>query len=246
MNDFILSIFRAFTQPVWIAERGLRREIGAVVESISPDNEQLWLDVGCGERPYSSLFSEANYIGLDVEASGRPGAMKRQDVTYDGMRLPVKSGGVDGVLCTQVLEHVGRPESFVSELARVLRPGGKVVLSVPLLWQEHEVPYDFFRYTGYGVRALLERNGFEVIAIRKSSGAIEALAQAASVYAFENLRAPVRGFGRLVALLICGPIQVAGVLLQMLLPDRRDLYLDLVVLARRNGPNVDAKGELSE
>jgi SAM-dependent methyltransferase len=242
----VLSVLRAFTHPVWIAERGLWREIGSIVRRIGPSSEQTWLDVGCGERPYSSLFSAASYIGLDVEASGRPGAMKRQDVTYDGERLPVRSGSVDGVLCTQVLEHVGRPESFVSELARVLRPGGRMVLSVPLFWQEHEAPYDFFRYTSYGVRALLDRHGFEVIEIKKSSGAIEALAQGASVYAFENLNAPVRGFGRLVAFFICGPIQLLGVLLQMLLPDRRDLYLDLVVSARRNDSSLSSQRKLSQ
>jgi SAM-dependent methyltransferase len=238
------SVFQAFANPTWIAERGLRREIGAIVRRIGPHSEQTWLDVGCGERPYSELFPVACYIGLDVAASGRPGDMKRQDVTYDGERLPVRQASVDGVLCTQVLEHVARPECFISELARVLRPGGWMVLSAPLFWQEHEVPYDFFRYTSYGVRGLLEERGFEVVEIRKSSGAIEALAQGASAYASGNLRAPVRGFGRLVALLLCGPIQLAGVLLQMLLPDRRDLYLDLVVLARRTGQNFTVPGKL--
>lgn len=221
--------------PTWIAERGLWSGIEALVSQIRLGKEQTWLDVGCGERPYSALFSATGYIGLDVQASGRPSAMKRPDVTYDGERLPVKQGSVDGIICTQVLEHVAQPERFISELARVLREGGWLVLSAPLFWQEHEVPYDFFRYTSYGMKALLELSGFEVIEIRKSSGAIEALAQGASVYAFENLQVPVRGFGRLIALGVCGPIQLAGVLLQRLLPDRGDLYLDLVVLARRRG-----------
>lgn len=243
MNS-LRSVFQAFANPTWIAERGLWREIGAIVRRVKPGSGQTWLDVGCGERPYSALFPAACYIGLDVAASGRPGAMKRPDVTYDGERLPIRQASVDGVLCTQVLEHVAQPECFISELARVLRPGGWMVLSAPLFWQEHEVPYDFFRFTSYGMKVLLGERGFEVVEIRKSSGAIEALAQGASAYASCNLRAPVRGFGRLVALLVCGPIQLAGVLLQMLLPDRRDLYLDLVVLARRTEQDFAAPGKL--
>lgn len=67
------------------------------------------------------------------------------------------------------------------------------------------------------MQALFQRSGFDVIEIRKSSGAIEALAQGASVYAFENLQLPVPGFGRLITLAVCGPIQLAGVLLQWML-----------------------------
>jgi SAM-dependent methyltransferase len=236
----VRSIFLAFVNPTWIAERGLWREIEALVGHIGPETKQTWLDVGCGERPYSKLFWAADYIGLDVQTSGRPSAMKRPEVIYDGARLPVKQGSVDGVICTQVLEHVAQPEYFILELSRVLREDGWLVLSVPLFWQEHEVPYDFFRFTSYGMKALLERSGFEVTEIRKSTGAIEALAQGASVYAFENLRVPVRGFGRLLVLGVCAPIQLVGVLLQMLLPDRGDLYLDLVILARRRGEDGGA------
>ena len=221
--------------PTWIAQRGLWREIQALVKQAEPGRGQIWLDVGCGERPYRALFSATHYVGLDVQASGRPSAMKWADVTYDGKRLPVKRGSVDGVICTQVLEHVAQPECFVSELARVLRESGWLVLSAPLFWQEHEVPYDFFRLTSYGMKALLQRSGLDVIEVRKSSGAIEALAQGASVYAFENLQLPVRGFGRLIALVVCGPVQLAGMLLKRLLPDQGDLYLDLVILARRRG-----------
>ncbi|MBK8759892.1 MAG: class I SAM-dependent methyltransferase [Sulfuritalea sp.] len=227
------SLFQAFVNPIWIAQRGLWREIQVLVKHVSPEKGQTWLDVGCGERPYSALFAAASYIGLDVQASGRPSAMKRADVTYDGKRFPIAKGSVDGVVCTQVLEHVDQPERFVLELARVLHDGGWLVFSAPLFWQEHEVPYDFCRFTSYGMQALFERSGFDVIEIRKSSGAIEALAQGASVYAFENLQLPVPGFGRLITLAVCGPIQLAGVLLQWMLPDRGDLYLDLVILARR-------------
>lgn len=78
------------------------------------------------------------------------------DMFYNGITFPIDSCSIDGVICTQVLEHVANPESLISEIERVLKPGGKLILTVPFLWQQHEKPYDFTRFTSFGLRRLLE------------------------------------------------------------------------------------------
>jgi SAM-dependent methyltransferase len=78
----------------------------------------------------------------------------------DVSSIPVEDGRYDAVLCTQVLEHVPDPLKALKELHRVLVPGGTLWLSTPFYFQEHEQPYDYFRFTQFGLRYLLEQAGF--------------------------------------------------------------------------------------
>jgi SAM-dependent methyltransferase len=75
--------------------------------------------------------------------------------------LPMADGCYDAVLCTQVLEHVPNPGDCLLELLRVLKPGGRLFLTVPMAHPEHQVPYDYYRYTSYGLRYLLDQAGFD-------------------------------------------------------------------------------------
>ena len=84
--------------------------------------------------------------------------------------LPVDSGSFDVVLCTEVLEHVSRPENVLAEMARVLRPGGELVATVPFVMELHEEPNDFYRYTPHALTELLGRAGFEAVAVRPLTG----------------------------------------------------------------------------
>lgn len=111
-----------------------------------------------------------------------------------------------------------------------------VIISLPFLWQEHEEPYDFVRFTSFGIIELLESNGFEIESIVKDTGAIEAIAVTLNVYIMSNLIPPIRGVGRIVALTICFPIQLMAIILQKILPDSGKLYLNLVVYAKKIAP----------
>jgi SAM-dependent methyltransferase len=226
--------WQVFTDPAFIARSRLRRAVGALAGRLALGGRGTWLDLGCGSRPYEALFDVERYFGLDVVASGHPEAGKRPDLFFDGRRLPVRSASVDGVLCTQVLEHTADPAGLLGEAWRVLKPGGALILTAPFVWEEHEQPYDFFRFTDPGLRHLLAQCGFAVTAMDKTSGTLETLAQACSIYAFDNLRLPVRGFGRLLTAFVCAPIQICGLLAQRVLPDRRNLYLDHALLARKD------------
>lgn len=219
--------------PAWIAQSRLKKYITKAVSTLGIRHSDKWLDVGCGSRPYESLFPCGTYTGVDVNDSGRPTHMKSPDYFYDGRTLPFPDQSFDGVLCTQVLEHVANPEVLLSEINRVLKPEGTLVLSAPFSWGEHEEPYDFFRFSTFGFHELLTRCNFGNVAIQKTTGTLEAVAQLLSIYFATNIFLPIRGLGRALQLFICFPIQFFGLLLQRILPDSKRLYLDCVIVAHR-------------
>jgi SAM-dependent methyltransferase len=238
----MMGIFRKFLRhidkgilfnPVWISERRLRSQIEAAIGATGLSPSESWLDVGCGLRPYESCFPAGSYVGVDIEVSGRDAGLKAPDHYYDGRTLPFSAGNFDGIISTQVLEHVPDPHGLLAEMHRVIKPGGTLIISLPFVWQEHEEPYDFFRFTRFGIADLLKRTGFEVDSIAKDTGAIETLAMTLNVYITHNLVPPVRGFGRLVIAAVCFPVQLVAMVLQGMLPDQRQLYLNLVIRAKK-------------
>lgn len=121
------------------------------------------LDVGSGRyRRYQHLCTGATeYRTLDHDPAGGP------DIVGSAEHIPLPDASVDGVLCTQVLEHLPHPWLAIAEMYRVLRPGGRIVLTAPQTNELHEEPHDYFRYTNYGLRRLFEDAGFVVEAIEQ-------------------------------------------------------------------------------
>ncbi len=126
------------------------------------------LDVGCGDKPYLDLFSPhvSEYLGVEHEDAFRQTASATRtrgpDVFYDGKRLPFADGEFDTVLSVQTLEHTPRPQQLVREMARVLHPNGRLLLSAPFSFRLHEEPHDYFRYSPHGLRVLCAEAGLVV------------------------------------------------------------------------------------
>ncbi|MCL4498890.1 MAG: class I SAM-dependent methyltransferase [Chloroflexi bacterium] len=152
------------------------------------------LDAGCGAKPYYSLLRPKleRYIGLDYPPYLESGAQPTQtEVFGDVCRLPFPDSYFDCALCTQVLEHVSEPGMAIAELHRVLAPGGVLILTAPRSEAVHGAPYDFFRYTKYGLWNLLQKDGkFEVERTEYLGFFWADVSRQWDVYAFEHLGGP--------------------------------------------------------
>jgi SAM-dependent methyltransferase len=117
------------------------------------------LDVGCGSRPYEKTFfaGARKYVGTDYLSD-----RSRPDVISSALQVPFADEAFDTVVSTEVLEHVPDPLRTLREMRRVLKPGGFLILSTPMYWPRHEVPYDFFRYPYDGLLHLLKESGLEL------------------------------------------------------------------------------------
>ncbi len=189
------------------------------------------LDVGCGAKPYQELFQTDSYIGMDTDSSGHDHKDEHIDVYFDGKHFPFGDATFDSILCNQVLEHVFEPQLMLSEIHRVLRPGGYCLLTVPFIWDEHEQPYDYARYSSFGLRYIFEKNGFKVIEQDKLTKDVSAIMQLLNAYIYKLTR-PIPVVKQLSTLLIMCPINILGIILK-LLPANPDFYLDNIVVARK-------------
>jgi SAM-dependent methyltransferase len=120
------------------------------------------LDYGCGGSPYRTLFPNSQYVRADFVPCEDLDLLLPSDST-----IPVADHSFDMVISTQVLEHVPEPAHYVAECFRVLKPGGKLVLTTHGLFEDHGCPYDFQRWTTDGLRILLETTGFHVRCVQK-------------------------------------------------------------------------------
>jgi SAM-dependent methyltransferase len=156
------------------------------------------LDVGCGLRPYEKYFAGSRYVGLDVHDSGRGANGKRADVYFDGLRIPFSEGEFDAVICTEVLEHCVDPAALTGEIRRVLRAGGRLLLTAPFIWGEHETPFDFRRYSTFGIRQFLEGQRFRILELGTLTKGIDAIERIVSSerlnFSLKNPTKPGVGF----------------------------------------------------
>lgn len=127
-------------------------------------------DLGCGEAPYKDWFMQfvEQYIGVDWTDSLHN---IKADIVVDlNAPLPIDDAVADTVLSFSVMEHLSEPQLMLNEAHRILKPDGSLIMQAPWQWRIHEAPYDFFRYTPYGLRLLLERAGFTEINVQPQAG----------------------------------------------------------------------------
>jgi SAM-dependent methyltransferase len=127
-------------------------------------------DLGCGTRPYESFLIKfcEKYIGVDW---GDTLHDLKADIVGDlNSKLPIEDEKADTIFSISVMEHLHEPQIFLNESYRILKKEGYLVLQVPFMWHIHEEPYDYFRYTKYGLEKMLSKAGFNVISIEASTG----------------------------------------------------------------------------
>jgi SAM-dependent methyltransferase len=170
----ISEMLRGFVAEMPYERRSILDFVVEVAAGTPP--ETVVLDVGAGDAPYRELFAHTIYVTSDWAESPHKSA-SQADVLASASALPIESSTVGLVLCTQVLEHVPEPVQVLRECLRVLESGGRMALTVPLVWQLHELPHDYYRFTPQGIEHLLAEAGFAEIEIRTRNDSFTTLAQ---------------------------------------------------------------------
>lgn len=136
----------------------LRRANEAFAATVAPGARVL--DAGAGDQPYRHLFAHCDYEAADFEQVDK--AYARSTYVCDLRAIPVEDARFDAILFNQVMEHLPEPMAVLHELRRVLKPAGTMICTAPLFYEEHEQPYDFFRYTQFAWRTMMKDAGLEI------------------------------------------------------------------------------------
>jgi SAM-dependent methyltransferase len=196
------------------------------------------LDFGCGAMPYKTLFINATqYIGVDIE-NPRLDHNDKDLVIYDGERLPFADNEFDCVFSTQVLEHVPNFHLSFSEITRVIKPNGHILLSVPFCFPEHSIPFDYRRFSIYEIKKTLEEFNFEIIEIEKLGSFTEVIAQLKALYWMDQLKLKKgnKVFCKIWHFAIYKPIialiVITGVIKNIIFPKNTKLYFNTMTFAK--------------
>ena len=160
--------------PMWIRRR-VEVDNTALVDFIErvaptvPAGARV-LDAGAGEGRYRPKFAHTCYTGVDLAVGDVTWDYHGLDAICTLTRLPFNPDTFDAVICTQVLEHVTEPQQVLQEIQRVLKAGGRLFLTAPQSWHQHQKPHDYYRYTSFGLRYLFERAGLQPQSIQPMGG----------------------------------------------------------------------------
>ncbi len=172
MRGFYLTAYSLFPEFLKRRINPLEYSIQDFVRSARPEgsSQAVILDAGAGEARFGRHFSDQFYVALDSGVGDSSWDYSKIHICGDLAKIPLASGSVDVVLNTQVLEHVSDPTAVLKEIYRVLKAGGRLHLTAPQGWHEHQQPNDFFRFTQYSLRSILQSAGFQQIAIEPLGG----------------------------------------------------------------------------
>lgn len=153
-----------FLEKIGLTSKITRRELEEFIKKHGDSG--LTLDLGCGGAPYKKYFP--NRIGCDV----KPGL--EVDVVGDAHKLPFEDEKFDNILCTEVLEHLHSPHIAISEMKRVLKRGGKLILTTRFIFPLHDIPQDYYRYTKYGLKYLFR--DWEILELKEETTTLGGIA----------------------------------------------------------------------
>jgi SAM-dependent methyltransferase len=202
--------------PLYYIRKGLYRKISLYAPQLSGD----LLDFGCGEKPYQSLFTGVNtYTGLDYDSEGHSHANESIDVYYDGVTIPFETAHFDSIFTSEVFEHVFTLPNILPELNRVLKIGGKILITCPFAWEEHEAPIDFARYTQFALKDMLEKNGFKVVVTDKID----------RVFFFSRFNF----FKKIIRQIVVPSMNILFSIVEPILPKSDHFYLNTIIVAQK-------------
>jgi SAM-dependent methyltransferase len=128
-------------------------------------------DLGCGNVPFFEVYKDKVTDNICVDWPNTMHRNRYLDYECDlNKPLPFQDNEFDTIIISEVLEHIAHPEVIWAEMARILKPSGKILLSVPFFYKIHEAPYDYYRYTEFCLRNLAEKNGLQTLELKSFGG----------------------------------------------------------------------------
>lgn len=178
MRARVMRFFDLQAGTIWA---DLARELPRVTGTV--------VDVGCGLQPFRRLFGEGvKYIGIDYAGTRRHFSLDAPDtIYYSGDHFPLEAGTADFILCTETLEHVLDVRVFLSEIVRCLKPGGRVLLTVPFAARWHFIPYDYWRPTPSAIDHLLRSAGLTDVGVYGRGNQLTVACQKGMAFIFSLL-----------------------------------------------------------
>jgi len=226
---FLPNAFSILINPFYLYRADMAKKIAEYAKSLNGD---IMLDFGCGHKPYRSLFPQIKqYIGVDFENEGHNHNKEHIDVFYDGKSLPFPDGYFDCAICTEVLEHVPDIDQSLTLLNRILKTNARVIISLPFVWQEHEMPFDFRRFTMGGLLKELEKHGFEVIQTHKNGNFVSVIIELFIMLIHKLLYTKIVFLNYLINLIFIFPLTLLGIIMSALFKNQKELYFNNIVLA---------------
>lgn len=211
----------------------IRIGLVSAIKKLSNDLSGDILDFGCGSKPYEFFFKKkTSYVGIDYKIEGREDRQKKVDFFYDGQHIPFENESFDAIICTEVLEHVFNIEQVLSEFNRVLKKGGKALITTPFMWEEHEMPYDFARYTTPALTDLYQKAGFSVVNNQKSGNYVEVINQFQINY-IKNILPKNKIIRQLLMLPFIFFFNLKATIFSFLLPNEQTAYFNNVFLLEK-------------
>jgi hypothetical protein len=133
----------------------------------------------------------------------------------------------------EVIEHVFNPDVLRQEINRIMKLDGKMMITLPFVWDEHEQPYDYARYSSFGITHLLQKNGFNVEILEKSCPNFGVIFQLVNGYIYKVTKKFPTMFRMLFILILCFPVNILGLIFGFILPNNNDLYLDNILIVSK-------------
>ncbi|PKP35493.1 MAG: methylase [Bacteroidetes bacterium HGW-Bacteroidetes-17] len=227
-EQFAPKFIGLFINPFYFARKGLNKNVVALAKNL----KGKLLDVGCGSKPYERACNVDEYIGVEIENEANRDNPK-VDFFYNGKSLPFEDKHFDSIITNQVFEHVFNPHAFLKEINRVTKIEGLMLMTVPFVWDEHEQPFDYARYSSFGLKHILSEEGFETVEQRKSNNGITVIFQLLNAYIYKITLTKYVFLNLLFTILLMAPINILGLIFSVILPKNNDLYLDNIILAKK-------------
>jgi SAM-dependent methyltransferase len=204
----------SLTNPNWLVLRERRKIFRKWLNGVAGEHLSV-LDVGGRIQPYRPLLSGriARYWAMDFREGPHVNVLAR------GESIPFRAGQFDLVICTQVLEYVTEPQTLISELHRVLKPGGYLLLSAPAIFPR-DSDHDLWRFMPHSLRFLLR--GFENVQVVPEGSSLIGFFRTVAVYTVMFVRpALLRKFSEVT---LVPALNIAGAVIESIVSTKNDQF----------------------